>query len=137
MINSNYSNDILTTYAPYGFHGYITEGIPIGEFKENTSLEFQLDTTGWSKNLNIGVSNTPFNTDNIANMVANPHVELYIDGVKASKPVGYFTPGVHTIKIKSVDKQPLFIKMAMPRGSNPKDRNILTWPANYTFIDES
>ena len=136
LVNENFSNVILSEYKPYGFHGYVTEGIPLGIFKEGTSIEFDIDTTGQG-GMNIGVKNTPFNTDNMANMVANSSIELTIDGVKQSKPVSYIRAGRHKIRIKNIDTQPLFIKFAMPRSGDPKERRILTWPEKYTLIDES
>lgn len=134
IINDNYTTVQLTEYAPYGFKGYLTQGLPIGIFKADSSIRFTLDTSIVGRSINFAVKNTPFDTSDIENITDNSDITLKIDGSE-HPDVAYITAAPHTIEIANSKQQALFVKMTIPRSESSKERLTVTWPLNYLLTD--
>ena len=136
MVNDNFTSAQISEYASYGFHGYITEGLPLGVFKDNTSIKFTLDTTGAGRNLIFAVKNSAFDTSNIEDLSDDADVVLKVDGVEY-QDVCTMSASSHTIEIENMKNQALFVKIIIPRTESSKDRCVITWPSSYTLKDKN
>ena len=133
--NSNFRQTILDQYASYGFHGYITEGLPIGIFKGDTSLKFDIDTTDLEDDVNFAISDSAFNTDEISTIAKSSKISLTIDGAKQTNDYKLIDAGTHSIEIDVNVGTAIFVKIAYPRSENSKNRKYFTWPTEYTLTD--
>ena len=133
--NSNFRQTILDQYASYGFHGYITEGLPIGVFKGDTKLKFDIDTTDLEEDVNFAISDSAFNTDEISTIAKSSKISLTIDGAKQTNDYKLIDAGIHSIEIDVNDGTAIFVKIAYPRSENSKNRKYFTWPTEYTLTD--
>lgn len=135
-INENFTTAQLAEYAPYGFKGYLTQGLPIGIFKADSSIRFTLDTSTAGRNINFAVKSTPFDTSDIENLTDDSGITLKIDGSEYPD-VASITAASHTIEIANSKQQALFVKMAIPRSESSKERLTVSWPLNYLLTDNS
>ncbi len=134
MINDNFTPVLLNEYSGYDFHGYLTEGIPLGIFKEESKIKFKLDTTSITTDVSFAVNNKGFSTDDIRNIGTIKGLSLSVDGVTHTGAVVDLTNDkIHTIEIATEDKTAIFCKMAIHSDdtSNRKKRFIITWPETY------
>lgn len=137
IVNSNYSNEIINQYSSYGFHGYITEGIPIGDFKENSKIKFTLDTTSAGVNVNFAIYNRAFPTDEIADIGKVSGLTLKVDGIEQTESVASLTAGSHTIDIETSEKNAIFTKLSVHKDSTDRNKRlIITWPKTYQLTVE-
>ena len=134
IVNSNYSETILNDYSKYTFHGYVTEGIPLGIFKGDSKLSFKLDTRSMGVNVNFAINKTGFSTDDISNIGEVKGLKLSVDGVKYTDAVASLTyDKIHTIEIETEDDTAIFFKMSIQNSdsTNRKKRFLITWPESY------
>ena len=137
IVNSNYSSEIINQYSPYGYHGYITEGIPIGDFKENSKIKFTLDTTSAGVNVNFAIYNRAFPTNEICDIGKVPGLTLKVDGIEQTESVASLTAGSHTIDIETSEKNAIFTKLSVHKDSTDRNKRlIITWPKTYQLIVE-
>ncbi len=137
IVNDNYSSEIINQYSSYNFHGYITEGIPIGEFKSNSKIKFTLDTTSAGVGVNFAINNKAFSTDEICDIGKVNGLSLKVDGVKQSESVAGLTAGKHTIEIETEINEPVFCKLSVHKDSTDRNKRLLiTWPENYQLTTE-
>ena len=137
IVNSNYSETILDDYAKYNFHGYITEGLPLGIFKEDSKLSFKLDTRSIGTSVNFAINKVGFSTDEIINIGEVNGLKLIIDGVKYTNAVASLSSDkIHTIEIETEDTTAIFCKMSISNSdsTNRKKRFIITWPETYELM---
>lgn len=144
IVNSNFDKTILDEYGTYGFHGYITEGLPIGIFNSAGKIAFTIDTTSLNTDTIIAIQNTPFtpSTQVIDNITMVPGIEkIKIDGVDKANCANKISKGQHEIEIdfSFENKTALFYKIAWPQDADTvvkSSRGILKLPEQYLFTPE-
>lgn len=144
MKNVNFTQKILNDYAPYGFNGYITEGLPIGIFdKKGATIEFEIDTTPLTVASKIGISSKPFNntTNKLSALTTDVNFYLYVDNVKQTNNLVNLSVGKHNIKIVLKDSitasVPLFYKLSLNgTAENNKKCYQLNVPTEYKYTYE-
>ena len=137
IVNDNFDSEILSHYASYGFNGYITQGIPIGVFKENSKIKFDLNTTSAGVAVNFAINNRAFPTDEICDIGKVDGLSLKVDGVVQDVSVVGLSAGKHTIEIGTERDEPVFCKLSVHKDStNRNKRLIITWPETYQLTVE-
>ena len=141
IINGNISSNSLNAYSPYGYTGAVTEGLPIGIFKGQGSIEFEINTTPLNMSSVFCVATSPFKPksqtiDDISNVPGISNIK--IDGVSKSSAANVLTNANHTIKFDYDfnNNTAIFYKIAIPKNasaSNKALRKIMTLPSQYTL----
>jgi hypothetical protein len=142
IINGNISNNSINIYRSYGFTGAVTEGLPIGVFNGEGSIEFEVDTSSLNMSSVLCVSTSPFKpkTQTIDDIISAPGISnVTIDGVAKSSVANVISNGNHKIKFDySFDgNKAIFYKIAIPKtasASNKALRKIMVLPSQYTLI---
>ncbi len=142
--NSNYSEELLSEFKPYGFTGKITEGLPIGVFKDEGNIEFEIDTTTLEEDSILAIKTTPFTpyTENIDNITTIQGISnVKIDGVKKDNCANKISAGKHKISFDfnfEGDKA-IYYKLAWPSDSPATvrtSRGIMKLPKEYSLTQK-
>ena len=132
-IINNIDDSKISEFSSYGFTGALTEGLPIGLFKEDDECEFEINLL---TAMSIGLRSQVFNAGTIVLNTANDaNLEVTIDNVKKTNSNNELTAGTHKIKVKYVGSgsKPIFIKIGRANVDlTTTYRYIVTLPTEYT-----
>ncbi len=134
----------MTEFAPYGFSGKITEGLPIGIFEGEGKIEFEFDTTTLADDAILAIKPSIFvpDTETIDNIGAIQGISnIKIDGVKSDSCAIEVTPKKHKIEFDfNFDtKKAIYYKFAWP-SSAPESvrskRGTMLLPSEYKLTQK-
>ena len=132
-IINNIDDSKINEFSSYGFTGALTEGLPIGLFKEDDECEFEINLP---TAMSIGLRSQVFNAGTIVLNTANDaNLEVTIDNVKKTNSNNEVAAGNHKFKIKYVGSgsKPIFIKIGRANADlSTTYRYIVTLPTEYT-----
>ena len=132
-IINNIDNSQISEFSSYGFTGALTEGIPIGLFKEDDECEFELNLP---YAMSVGLRTNVFTAGTVVLNTSNDaNLEVTIDNVKKTNSNNEVAAGNHKFKIKYVGSgsKPIFIKIGRANADlSTTYRYIVTLPTEYT-----
>ena len=146
IILDDIPENIKSTYASYGWHGRLTEGLPIALFEKDGSVKFKLNTSTLENDIVFALATSPTYFQNLSSTQLLKDAPLpmaisdyKVDGVDISTGATTLAPGEHTIEFKiSLDstKVPLFFKIEFPNSNTSKLRKSFVLPEEFEFTSE-
>ena len=144
LVNSNVPSSVLSDYSSYGWTGTVTQGLPIGIFKNQGSIEFDVNTSETGQTQYFAIQSSPFNPRNKAleNITTVDGLsDLTIDGVAKTNFSNAISAGNHKIKFNYDFATPtaLFYKLGWASSAtdaNKARRLIMTLPDKYKLTVE-
>lgn len=142
-IKNDVGDSVISQYSSYGYTGSIVQGVPIGLFDSDCTIDFTIDTTSLGRNAVLALNGVPFNqTYKLEDTPITTDVDIYIDGTKlTSTGSKVISAGSHTVKLEikasTATQKPIFIKLGWEKTYTGTDRKLFTLPTTYHIKTEN